>query len=282
MTKTRFLMLERNEAVNIVSKRTLNNVFVARKVLDFCASKNWNYRISSDLMPLATLPEAKLSIDLLPDKDKIHNEFKIAAKLIKDKNLRCSTHPDQFVVPASLNTEVSAKSVVELKNHAYIMDLFGLPMSYDSPINIHMNCYKNKPKEAAKRFIDVYDTLPKNVKSRLVLENEDKPNSWSVQELYDLIYQQRGIPITFDNLHHRCNPRNLSTSEAIKLCIETWGKFKPLFHFSDSDPKNKNPRAHADYVQTFPEEYKNLDVDFEFEFKAKDYAIEKFEKEYGV
>jgi len=274
MTKTKFLALERKEALSTVSKRTLNNVVVTRKTIEFCGIRNWNYRISSDLFPLATLPEANLSFDILPDYNLIVQEFKIAADIIKKYNVRCSTHPDQFVVPASATKSVVEKSIVELKNHASIMDLFGLPQSYESPINIHMNCYKGNTKDIAKRFIDVYNDFPANVKSRLVLENEDKPNSWKVSELYDLIYSNTGIPITYDNLHFRCNSGKLTAKDAMKLAMSTWGNYRPLFHFSDNDLTNKNPRAHGDYVRNIPEEYVDMDgVDYEFEFKAKDYAL---------
>ena len=281
MTKTRFLALERKDALSIVSKRTLNNVIVTRKTIEFCGKHNWNYRISSDLFPLATLPEANLSLNVLPDYNLILQEFKIASDIIKKYNVRCSTHPDQFVVPASGNPSVSAKSIVELTNHATMMDLFGLPQSYDAPINIHMNCYKGDLQEIANRFISVYNNLPINVKSRLVLENEDKPNSWNVQQLYDFIYTKTGIPITYDNLHHRCNPGKLSAKDAVMLAKSTWPN-RSLFHFSDNDLTNKNPRAHGDYVRELPTEYVGLDVDFEFEFKAKDYALERFEKEFKL
>ena len=283
MTKTRFLALERKNALSNVSQRTLNNVHVAVNTFSFCSKRGWNYRISSDLFPLATLPEANLSFDVLPDKDRIYAEFKRGAEIIKNNKLRCSTHPDQFVVPASATKSVVEKSIVELKNHATIMDLFGLPQSYEAPMNIHMNCYKGDTKEIASRFIDVYKDLPINVKSRLVLENEDKPNSWKVEELYELIYSNTGIPITYDNLHHRCNPSKYGAKEAMKLAMSTWGNYRPLFHFSDNDLNNSNPRAHGDYVRTIPEEYVGIEeVDYEFEFKAKDYAIERFEKEFKI
>jgi len=251
MTKTKFLALERKEALSTVSKRTLNNVVVTRKTIEFCGIRNWNYRISSDLFPLATLPEANLSFDILPDYNLIVQEFKIAADIIKKYNVRCSTHPDQFVVPASA-----------------------------TPINIHMNCYKGNTKDIAKRFIDVYNDFPANVKSRLVLELEDKPNSWGLIKLYDLIYQKTGIPITYDSHHFRLNnPENISPEKAILMCMETWGKYKPLFHYSNgrSDPTD---RAHSDYVYILHKELFENDVDVEFEFKAKDYAIEKFMADY--
>jgi len=282
MTKTRFLALERKNALSNVSQRTLNNVHVTVNTFDFCSKRGWNYRISSDLFPLATLPEANLSFDVLPDKDRIYAEFKRGADIIKKNNLRCSTHPDQFVVPASATQSVVEKSIVELQNHATIMDLFGLPQSYDAPMNIHMNCYKGNTKDIASRFIDVYKSLPHNVKNRLVLELEDKPNSWGLIKLYDLIYQKTGIPITYDSHHFRLNnPENISPEKAILMCMETWGKYKPLFHYSNGK-SSVTDRAHSDYVYTLHKELFENDVDVEFEFKAKDYAIEKFQTEFKV
>jgi len=242
MTKTRFLALERKSAVDTVSKRTLNNVSTTVQIISLCAKKGWNYRISSDLFPLATLPEANLSFDILPDKNKIYEMFKLGSEIITKNKVRCSTHPDQFVVPA----------------------------------------YKGDTKDIAKRFIDVYNDFPVNVKSRLVLENEDKPNSWGLINLYDLIYQKTGIPITYDSHHFRLNnPENISPEKAILMCMETWGKYKPLFHYSNGKT-GPTDRAHSDYVYTLHKELFENDVDVDFEFKAKDYAIEKFQTEFKV
>jgi UV DNA damage endonuclease len=283
MTKTRFLQLERSNAERIVADRTLNNVVVTRKTLEFCASRNWNYRVSSGMMPLETLPEANLVLENTYNFNLIKQEFEIAAEVIRKNNIRCSTHPDQFVVPASANIQTVAKSIIELHAHGKMMDYLQLPRSYDAPINIHMNCFKGADlKDIAKRFIDVYNALDESVKSRLVLENEDKPNSWNVEQLYEHVYQQTGIPITYDNLHFRCNPGRQTADEAVKMAVSTWSNFVPLFHFSDNDPNEKNPRSHGDYVREFPVEYRNYDgsLDLEMEFKAKDYAIEKFQNEF--
>ena len=277
MTKSRFIALERVDSLSILSKRVMNNVDVTRQTIKYCIDKGWNYRVSSDLFPLKTLPEADLSFECLPDKDKIDKLFQECSFLIKNSNIRCSTHPDQFVVPASANPTVAQKSIVELTYHSDIMDRLGLPRSYEAPINIHMNCYKGDIKDTAKRFIEVFKQLPEGVTKRLVLENEDKPNSWKTEELYEYIYQNTGIPITYDNLHYRCNPGKLTSKEALNIAKNTWGKFRPLFHYSDNDTKNRNPRAHADYPTMFPSEFVGEDIDLEFEFKAKDYAIEYFQ-----
>ena len=280
MTKTRFLALERKNAERIVADRTLNNVFVTRKTLEYCALNKWNYRISSGMMPLETLPEANLSIETTYNYTTIKQEFDLCNTVIKKNKIRCSTHPDQFVVPASANLSVVKKSIIELEAHGKMMDAMGLPQTYEAPINIHMNCYKGNLNDIALRFINVYNNLPINVKSRLVLELEDKPNSWGLIKLYDLIYQKTGIPITYDSHHFRLNnPENISPEKAILMCMETWGKYKPLFHYSNGKT-GPTDRSHSDYVYTLHKELFENDVDVEFEFKAKDYALERFEKEF--
>ncbi len=282
MTKTRFLALERKNAEKTVADRTLNNVYVTRKTLEFCALHKWNYRVSSGMMPLETLPEANLSIETTYNYAKIKQEFDLCASVIKKNNIRCSTHPDQFVVPASANQAVVKKSIIELEAHGKMMDAMGLPQTYESPINIHMNCYKGNLNDIALRFIDVYNNISPNVRSRLVLELEDKPNSWGLIKLYDLIYQKTGIPITYDSHHFRLNnPENISPEKAILMCMETWGKYKPLFHYSNGR-SGPTDRAHSDYVYILHKELFENDVDVEFEFKAKDYAIEKFQSEFKV
>jgi len=282
MTKTRFLALERKNAERIVADRTLNNVVVTRKTLEYCALNKWNNRISSGMMPLETLPEANLSIETTYNYTTIKQEFDLCNTVIKKNKIRCSTHPDQFVVPASATKSVVEKSIIELEAHGKMMDAMGLPQTYEAPINIHMNCYKGNLNDIALRFINVYNNLPINVKSRLVLELEDKPNSWGLIKLYDLIYQKTGIPITYDSHHFRLNnPENISPEKAILMCMETWGKYKPLFHYSNGKT-GPTDRAHSDYVYTLHKELFENDVDVEFEFKAKDYAIERFEKEFKI
>lgn len=279
MTRKSFLSMDRAAAINTVSKRTLNNIKVVKETLNYCADKKWNYRIGGGIMPLQTLPEANLSYDVLPDKDEIKNEYSACKDIIATNKIRCSTHPDQYTVIASIHNNVVENSIIDLNCHADMMDLFGLSQSYDSPINIHMNSYKGENlKVIADRFISVYKRLNVNVKSRLVLECEDKPNSWNTKQLYTYIYQEVGIPITYDSLHHRNNTGGLTEQEAYNLARSTWGSYTPLFHFSDTDTSLDNPRAHADYPTELHSEFVNDDeLHLECEFKMKDHAIDYLE-----
>ena len=284
ITATRYFKLDKVVRKAKVLDILHNNLQVTLKTMQLCSSKGWVYRMSSSLFPLLNHPNAELSWDEAIEDERIDDAlFKMKQYLIRSK-LRVSLHPDQFVVPASANPSVVEKSIIELDNHAEFMDSLGLAKSYDYPINIHMNSYKGHTlSDITARFTNAYKRLSQSARSRLVLENEDKPNSWNTNQLYDNVYSSLNIPITFDCLHYRCNPGGAEMAEAINLAKSTWGTYRPLFHFSDSDPDKTNPREHRDYPVGIPVDYFRLDdVDFDMEFKMKDRAIQRLVDNYPI
>ncbi len=283
ITKTAYLKLPKATRNKTLADLALHNIRVTKQTLKFCEDNNLNYRISSSLIPLESLPEANFVLEESYNWVEIQSEFELCKQIIKRANIRCSTHPDQFVVPASMNQAVVKKAMFELNLHGKLMDLFGLSSDYHSPINIHMNCYKGSTlKDTASRFCETFDVLNDNVKSRLVLENEDKPNSWDVLELYDNIYKKIQIPITYDSHHFRLNnKKGLEPQEAFDLAKSTWGKHTPLFHFSNGK-LSKTDKAHSSFVYDVHTELFDGSTDIEFEFKEKDVAIIKFRKEFGM
>jgi UV DNA damage repair endonuclease len=146
------------------------------------------------------------------------------------------------------------------------MDMLGCERSYYNPINIHVNCTKGELSDIADRFMSNLARCNESVTSRLVVENEDK-GCWTVANLV----QYFNIPITYDNLHDKCNPSQFHpTASNTAVCAATWGSVKPLFHYSESCPDATNPRKHADMPtgSPFSEEY-----DWDIELKSKDAAI---------
>jgi UV DNA damage endonuclease len=193
-------------------------------------------------------------------------------------------HPDQFVVPASPNPKVVENSIRDLEQHAMIMDLLQLPQTPEAPINIHMNCYNNGNfTEAADRFVQSYNLMSNSVRSRLVLECEDKPKSWNTKMLYEHVYTRIKMPITYDSHHHRCGNQygDLTPREACQLARTTWGNFKPLFHFSNGKSSTSD-RAHSDYVYELHEELFDSPTDVDFEFKLKEKSINEYLEKYAT
>lgn len=276
MTWSRFCELREKDglesALQELGSRWLNNIKTTRKIIEHCVKNGWGYRVSSSLMPLVTHPSFPGTARSVPQYEEIMQEFAGIKDYLADKNIRLSCHPDQFNVLASKNKEAVDKTIKELNFHGALLDLMGCKRDYSSPINIHVNCSDGTPEEIAGRFMENLAKCNLAVRSRLVVENEDK-GIWNVALLVEHFWSKYGIPITFDNLHHRCNPSpNINdSSEAFNLCFDTWGTFKPLFHYSES---STGDNCHADMPTSTPlVEFGEKLVDFDIELKSKDTAM---------
>lgn len=272
MTYSKFSKLPKEKAIEELGNKILNNIDVTFEAIKFCKNENYCYRISSDLFPLITYDKAEISLDEMPTKEKIFSLFKDIKNYVKENNVRISCHPSEYNVLASTNEEAVKKTIKELNFYSWFMDQIGCPASYESPINFHINNNQGSPEEIVERFNKNFEKLDSNCQKRIVIENDDKINCWSVKKLIDNYFKATKNPITFDFLHHKCHPDNLTEEEAFNSCYDTWGNYLPLFHYSESRV-GKNPRAHADYPEKIPTIYKDIDLDFEFKMKEK--AIKK-------
>ena len=278
MTYAQYTKLGKAAAMKVLADRSLNNIKTIHAIVKECAKNGWNYRIGSNVFPLMTHPDLKFGVDDFYNASEIYAEFRACADTIKQNKVRCSMHPDQFVVPASPNPKVRENAIRDLEQHGYIMDLLDLPKTPEAPINIHMNCYNNGNfSEAADRFIESYNLMSNSVRNRLVLEAEDKGKSWNTKLLYEHVYKRINMPITYDSHHHRCGNTygNLTPEQACDLARITWGNHKPLFHFSNGK-KSPIDRAHSDCVYQLHEELFKCPTDVDFEFKLKEQSIIKF------
>ena len=275
MVKKTFL----EKGLPYVSDLIVKNLTDTLAILDYnIENKIFVYRLSSDSFPWMSeyvfedLPKFDIIKDLL---DKI-------AQKIKSNNIRVSYHPGPFNVLASENIKVVNNTINELNKHAKIMDLMGLEQSHYYPINIHINTTKPTRELAAERFCQQFSNLSESCRKRLVVENDDSPNQYSVKILYDLIYKKIDTPITFDQHHFKYGPQDQIMEEALNLACSTWGDIRPLTHMSSprsiEDKSNKHT-PHADYIY---EEIKTfgLDFDTEIEAKSKDLAVFRYRSQF--
>ena len=260
-----------------VSELSLQNVRDLVEVIKWNQKNGINlYRMSSDMFPWSS----EYSFDDLPDITKIKNIMSGLGNLVKQYGHRLTFHPGPFNVLASPNEDVVRKTVSELNKHSEIMDMLNLPVSPFSKINIHVGgAYGNK-KDALKRWVDNFKLLGENTKKRLTVENDDKPNMFTVKDLL-YIHEQTNIPIVFDYHHHSCHNDGMSTEDALKLAVATWPKnITPTVHISEPRDE-KNFRAHHDYIQNKVETY-GYDLDLMFESKAKELSILEYPKKFNL
>lgn len=268
-----------SSGLTYVSELSIKNINDLQKIIEWNIKNDiFVYRMSSDMFPFIGLYE----LGDLPNFDIISSKLKSIGDYSKRNNIRLSFHPSHFNVLASEKPDVVEKTIKELNKHAELMDLMCLDKTTFYPINIHVNTTQPSRKEAAERFCKQFERLSDSCKLRLVVENDDGENQYSVKMLYDFIYTKIGIPITFDQHHFNYGPQDQTMEEALRLAHSTW-KTRAMTHMSSpktiEDTSGKKT-AHADYIyesiQTF-----DLDFDTEIEAKAKDLAVIRYRNKFN-
>lgn len=270
MTVTQFKKKDRAEAFKILCGRIIENFKTLKTTVELCESLGLSgMRIGSDLIPVINHPDLDLNFYKLPMQDEMMHAIQQAKIAMQKSKLRFSAHPSEFISLTSDNNKVIDNSIRDLIAHAFVFELLGLPESYDAPLNIHIRKDGN-PEEISKTAIKNIKRCPMNVQKRLVLENNDNKNGiWSIKNLITYFHVQIGIPITFDNLHHKMLPSGLTEQQAFEAAYCTW-PVEPVFHYSEGI---NGTRKHADYATSLPVSYKP--VIWEVELKQKDLAIKK-------
>lgn len=258
-----------------------------QNVRDLARIISWNhqhgvklYRMSSDIFPWMSEYELKD----LPDYERISNILKGAGKIAKTTGQRITFHPGHFCVIASTNQDVVTKSIKDLNQHGEIMDLMDLPRTPYAAINIHVNTTQGGKDVAIERFAANFQVLDESVRTRLVVENDDKQSQYTVEDLAEL-HGMIGTPVTFDYHHHWCHPGSLTQEEALKLAATTWpSDVKQLCHYSSAkcvyEDESVMNRAHADYIYEHINDY-GLALDIELEAKAKEQAWHRYMKQFA-
>lgn len=246
----------------------------ARSLLDaieYC-SKNaiGCFRINSRILPLKTHPEFGYDIKQLPQAQEIKKAFKRCGERARAVGLRLTFHPDQFVLLSSPTPDVTRTSIQELEYHAEVSQWVGADV-----IMIHAGGGYGDKKAALQRLANVLKTLRAGVRTRLVIENDDR--IFTPADLLGFC-MDNAVPFVYDVHHHRCLHDGLSVEQATEAALKTWNR-EPLFHLSS--PKlgwdGPKPQQHHDFIdiQDFPACWRSLDVTVEVEAKAKELAIKK-------
>ncbi len=276
MTFKSFSSKERSESLEKLSGIIINNFQVSEKIVRHCKDNNiMGYRLSSDLCPVIKHPDVMLALEDLPNYSEIENSIKDLSNTIRETEIRVSAHPSEYITLTSDDDVKVQHSIIDLELHAEIFDRLNLSQSYYNPLNIHIR-KEGDAEDLSLTFIKNFERLSESVKKRLVLENNDTGNTWTVKNLKKYFYETYGIPVTFDNLHHEMLNHDVSHMDAFYDAYSTWN-CTPIFHYSEG--KN-GTRAHSDMALGIPENY-NKDVLFDVELKNKDYAILDIIKRYN-
>jgi UV DNA damage endonuclease len=227
------------------------------------------FRVTSQFMPLATHPESGYHPEELPGWDSIREKIGVAADAARQRDVRLSFHPDQFVVLNSESERVVAASVVEMEHHTRVAKMIGA-----QALTLHAGGMAGGTAAALGRLARGLEKLSDNARELLALENDDR--SFSPAQLIPFC-EESGIPFIYDAHHHRCKPDEMSIGEATSRGIKSWGEREPWMHISSPRDgwTSANPRSHADFIDPddVPAEWIGFRMTIDVEAKAKERAV---------
>lgn len=226
------------------------------------------YRLPSEFVPLATHSVAA-------DWDWAKEfawDFQKAGEFIRRNGMRVTAHPGHYSILNSDKPAVLESTVADFSYHARVFDLLGL--DDNSVLVTHVGGIYEDKTAALDRFATNFESLPENVKKRLVVENDD--TSFSMREVLELC-ERIGVPMVLDIHHHMCLSDGENWVDYLPRIIQTWGNRTPKMHMSS--PKSESDfRAHADNIDTeqfiaFVSSLTDYNVDIILECKNKDDAL---------
>ena len=234
------------------------------------------FRLSSQIFPWSD----EYNVKDLKDYDEIASIMLEIGKIAKDGGQRLTMHPGPYNCLASPTKKVVEKTVRELNFHSEQFNMMGYEPSPYNKINIHVGGAYGDKEGTLKRFCDNFKLLNDDTKKRLVVENDDSPNEYSVKDLVNGVHLRIGIPITFDYFHHKFNTGGLTEEEALIVASATWPEgVTQCCHYSESRRKEQldesiRPQAHSDLIYEKIQTY-GLEPDIVIEAKLKEQAIFK-------
>ena len=227
------------------------------------------FRITSQLLPLATHPESGYRLEELDGGEALVAAYRAAGRLAAARGIRLSFHPDQFVVLNSEREGTVQASVRELDATAALCDVVGA-----DAMTVHAGGAAGGIAAALDRLARGLDRLGERARALVALENDDR--LFAPADLLPLC-RAAGVPLVYDVHHHRCRPDGLSVGEATDAAAATWGGREPWTHLAS--PRDgwdaPNPRPHAGYVDPadFPAEWRGRRMTVDVEAKEKERAV---------
>lgn len=262
------------ERLKKLKEVTYSNIEALEQILRYNIENNIHfYRITSNLVPLATHPEVRWNFIKYFKKD-----FDYIGKIIKDSNMRVDFHPDQFNVINSARDSVVESTIVNLNHHVDILDAIDCK---DGKLVIHIGSSQGGKEDSMERFITNLSKFPKRIQERLILENDDK--TFTAREVLSICKKVK-VPMVVDIHHHDCKNNGEDIGDLLGEIFNTWNSenIPPKIHFS-SPREFENDRKHSDYIDVegfvkFLEVAKaKVDRDFDvmIEAKQKDLSLQK-------
>ncbi len=195
--------------------------------------------------------------------------FGALADALRPVAIRLVSHPDQYVVLNSESPTVVENSRTILDHQGRVCDFLGQPRNPWNALTLH-----GGKGGRSGQLVDAIAKLPLPVRSRLVLENDER--AYGAPEILTICKAAK-IPMVFDAHHHIVRERlqsyeHASVDRYLRLARETWpDPAWQLVHISNGR-RSFNDMAHSDVIEYLPRSFRKAPW-IEVEAKHKEVAI---------
>lgn len=267
-------IMAKNVSEEKLREITKKNLEALDKMIDFNRENEiLLFRISSDVIPFASHP-----LNTQRWWEEHQEQFDKIGDKIAASGMRVSMHPGQYTILNSPHQEVVERAVEDLIYHERFLTALKTDCSHK--LILHVGGIYGDKSAAANRFIYNYNRLSDAIKSRLVLENDER--CYGIEEVYN-IGKTVGAPVVFDVLHHHINPsqEERTVKEWIELCSQTWGEKDgvPKIHYSQQQLGGRvGAHSQTITIEEFLNFYislKDMSIDIMLEVKDKNLSAIK-------
>ncbi len=264
ITRTRLLSLEPQAQRDTLLSIYRSNATKLNEALTFCLEEDIKlYRVPSTLFPFA---DHAIGSPVFATLRRVLRRIGVRATACA---IRLVSHPDQYVVLNSELPSVVANSRMILEHQARVCDYLGQPRSPWNAITLH-----GGKGGRSEQLVDAIAALPAKVRSRLVLENDER--AYDAGQILEICKAAK-IPMVFDAHHHVVKERlqsyeHPSVGRFLRLARDTWPDPSwQLVHISNGR-RSFNDMAHSDVIEYLPRSFRNAPW-IEVEAKHKEVAI---------
>lgn len=254
VTVRRLVAMSAKDRVEVLLLVVMHNTEALRKQIEFVAAlpeplRMW--RISSDLLPLATHPVAAAFYKDPDVENLINKRLAWCGRKARKHGIRLSFHPGQFVVLGSQNPGIRENSMRELEYHC---DCF-TRMGYSGwhPDGLAVNVHVGVKEANVKAMRLALKKAQSNVRNFVTLENDEF--SWGSEAIVETFGDL--VPLVLDVHHHWINEgkRLSATSPLVDRIRATWKGVRPKLHLAMSHPElcNVGPNDKLDLEQLLNE-----------------------------
>ncbi len=241
------------------------------------------FRISSCLFP--HLGNPKIGSDANYDLSFVADRLKEIGHYAKANGHRLTMHPGQFVQLGSISPDVVERSIIDLGNHAQLLQMLKYTPADGSVMIIHGGGVFGDKTSTLKRWRENFLTIPKKIRDYIALENDEY--NYGIMDLLPMC-EELDIPFCLDIFHNRVSADRVPiTKRLLRRIFKTWHNrgMTPKIHVSDQEPglrkgaHSKTLNRLPSYVLKIPHLLKTP-LDIMLEVKDKEISVLKMYHKY--